>query len=50
MEEAHLSCKWEIEGHTGVVSGRKNGTLGWQVEIEGHTGVVSGRSRGTLGL
>lgn len=50
MEEAHLSCKWEIEGHTGVVSGRKNGTLGWQVEIEGHTGVVSERSRGTLGL
>lgn len=38
MEEAHLSCKWEIEGHTGVVC-----------EKEWYTGVASGDRRAHWG-
>lgn len=60
MEEAHLSCKWEIEGHTGVVcekewytgvaSGDRRAYWGGKREIEGHTWVVSWRWMGHTGV
>lgn len=46
MEEAHLSCKWEIE----VTSGDRRAHWGGKWEIEGHTWVVSWRWMGHTGV